>query len=99
MGEDWWNSYKPNAVVILKSELLPEFGEIIDIIVTNVGKCWLVCKVYLIECFAPHFHAYVVHSHPAIQLVQQSNLIDNHPVSLYHIQHHPGSKFIPLKYH
>ena len=92
--------YKPGAVVILKSELLPEFGEIIDVIVNNVDECWLVCKVYLTMCFAPHFHAYkVLCSHPVIRLIQQSNLLDNHPLSLYRIHQHPGSKFVPLKCH
>ena len=48
--------YKPGAVVILKSELLPEFGEIIDVFVNNVDECWLVCKVYVSHrVFCPTF--------------------------------------------
>ena len=47
---------------MLKNELLPEFGVIVDIIVFGVDIYYIVYKKLVTECFEQHFHSHFMHT-------------------------------------
>lgn len=93
-------TYKPNQIVITSSDLLPCFGMIIDIYVTDVDNIYLVLKKLDTISFVSHFHAYCVSfTQPITYLVTKiSHLYDSHPLSLY-IESSSNEMYVPLKYH
>jgi hypothetical protein len=93
--------YKPGAILVLSNELLPEFGEIQNILVYNTSHCLFMCKLYVTNCFNPHFHSYEVYPiDPArTTFTTQSNLFDYHVVAMHSLSSFPHFKFVTLKYH
>lgn len=89
--------YNRESVVILESNLLPEFGIIIDII-CNSDQYYFVCKHLHTECFSPHFHSYEVSIDDNIVICNPSDLVDYNVLSLYRLSSHPNY-FVSLKYH
>ena len=83
-------------MVVLDCDLLPQFGIIHEIVVTDVYQPLLVCEKITTNCFLPHYHAYEVirPKPPVFCICKQSELYDYSVLSLYHV----CSIFIPLKY-
>ena len=79
--------YKPGAVVVLHSSLLPTFGEIVEIVVFNVDESYFLVKEYETECFSKHYHCYDVKLTDPLSLkaVKYSQLADYHSLSLYRV--------------
>ena len=88
--------YSLQNVVVLDSDLLPQFGIIHDIVVTDVYQPLLVCEKLTTGCFSHHYHAYeVIRLEPPVFCIcKQSELYDYSVLSIYHV----FSLYIPLKY-
>ena len=52
--------YKPGAVVIVQTNLMPQFGLIDEIVVIDVENYFFVCHLFVTDCFNHHFHSYEV---------------------------------------
>ena len=50
--------YKRGVFVVTSSELLPQFSQIVDIVVTERSQCFFICEEYETICFCKHYHAY-----------------------------------------
>ena len=92
--------YKKGAIVVIKNELLPKFGQILDILVHDVIHSVFVCENY-VTCFNTHFHCFeVVRSTPiSVTFCKQSDLADYYVYSCYSLSSHPNSMFVSCKYH
>lgn len=91
--------YSKGSVVVLSTkEVLPTFGHIIDIILTDVDVCTFVCEVLHSEGFVEHFHAYEVTCPKPIPIVfcKKNDLSDYHVLSICK-QHQ--SMYVVQKYH
>ena len=55
--------YKPGNIVVVSSDLLPIFGNILDIIVYDITQCYFVCELLITNGFSHHYHAYEVTRH------------------------------------
>ena len=71
--------YSSGSVVVLKNELLPEFGVIVDIIVFGVDIYYIVYKKLVTECFEQHFHSFKVFNHMQYGICKNTELLDQHP--------------------
>lgn len=93
--------YKQQAIVVLESDLLPVFAQIVDIIVYGVDHCLFVCHLLVTHCFVNHFHSFEIQHQesPVVKLVKQTELVDHHPLGQYSLPSYSSSKFISLKYH
>ena len=89
--------YKCGAFVVTSSELLPQFSQIVDIVVTERSLCFFICKKYETICFCKHYHAYeMVENNTCTHVIQQSSLVDFHPLSRHSVS---NSFYICMKYH
>ena len=93
--------YKPGAIVVLSNQLLPEFGQIIDIILYDVDHCLFVCHIFDTLSFVSHFHSFQVRDPITciMKVIKQADLADHHPLGLSSLSSYSHSKFVPLKYH
>ncbi len=66
-------------------DLLPQFGTIIDIVVFDTDVHYLVCKLFVTECFSHHYHAFQAHKpHPQKYIcVKQSHVYDHSVLAAY----------------
>ena len=87
--------YSQQDVVTLDGGLLPEFGIIHDVIISDVHEPFFVCEILTTECFYSHYHAYEVvrQSPPVFHICMQSELYDYSVLSLY------KSQYVVLKYY
>ena len=97
--------YKPGTVVVLSNCILPEFGEILELLMYTTymdkSQCLFMCKLYVTNSFNAHFHSFEVYEDTSCQtvFVSQSNLADYHVLSIHSLSSFPHIKFIPCKYH
>ena len=90
--------YKQGDTLAISSDLMPSFGNILDILVVDVTQCFFVFELLLTTNFNVHFHAYeVTKQTQPMQIVvcKQSALIDPHVLGLYRVSNY---MFVPLKY-
>ncbi len=90
--------YKPQDIVVVSNDLLPTFGRIQSILITDMNKCYFVCELLHTICFNSHYHAYEVSIQAmpmSIVIRTQNEFVDHHILSLYHIS---NLNFISLKY-
>ncbi len=92
--------YKPGGIVVLKIDLVPTFGIIVDILVLDVDNYFLVCEIVSTECFNSHFHAYELEKiiYPTYLLRQVNQLPDHYMLSAYKLSTYPNTLFVSLKY-
>lgn len=91
-------TYKFGAIVVINSDLMPEFGKIVDILIIHQdSSCLFVCETFFTDCFNAHYHGYEVIPSKEITIIKQSNLIDHHVLHDYKINF--SHSLIPLKYH
>lgn len=92
--------YKCGAFVVTSSELLPQFSQIVDIVVTERSQCVFIREEYETNCFCKHFHAYEIAENNTctheLHVIQQSSLVDFHPLSRHSVS---NSFYICMKYH
>ena len=90
--------YSSGSVVVLKNELLPEFGVIVDIIVFGVDIYYIVYKKLVTECFEQHFHSFKVFNPSSMQygICKNTELLDHHILHNYNIS---SNSYVSLKYH
>ena len=66
-----WTQYKPGALVVVQTNLMPQFGVIDDIIVVNSEECFFICCLLETHCFNHHFYCYeVTHLNPPEHLLR-----------------------------
>ncbi len=69
--------------------MLPVFGIILSILITEVTTCHFVCKVLKTYSFNSHYHAYhvkqVAERPVPIMICGQENFLDHHIPSLYSV--------------
>ncbi len=82
------------AVVLSESHGQYEFGRIEHIFIIS-GKPYLCCRKLVVHEFSEHYHSYSVGESQEFVLVQVKDLLDYHPLGLYHLH---GKTFITLKY-
>ena len=90
-------TYKSGGVVILSTDSedgIPTFGLIIEILITDVDKYFIVCEIMHTDCFCTHYHAYKItqDSNPSYAFVKQNDLCDHAVLGLY------KSQYVVLKY-
>lgn len=91
--------YKPSSIIVVQSNLTPTFAEIVDILlVGDANTCIFLCKEIINQCFNEHYHSYEVLKSDNWMAVKQTDLVDHHILSLYHIDT-ADIYYIPLKYH
>ena len=89
--------YKIGSIIIHKSELMPGFTKIIDIVMINPTLSYFICTEYETLYFSHHYHAYVVHECPSnIHIIQYSDFIDHNVFTTHNID---DTLYIPMKYH
>ena len=93
--------YSNGCVVVLNtSAVIPIFGCVIDVLLTDVDNCLFVCEELQSEEFVEHFHAYKVNREiaDAIPLVicKHKEFSDYHVLGLYK---HDDSMYVVPKYH
>lgn len=90
------NTYSHGSVVVIKTDLLPVFGLIEDIIIDDSHCHYLVIEQLNTICFVPHFHSYEVMalSPKVYYICEPSNLFDHTVLGLYQVAPH-HSFFIP----
>ena len=85
-------------MVLCSSLLLPAFGVIVSLLITEVNKCHFVCEVLTTTSFNLHYHAYEVgrqtETPNPIVICCQTDFLDHHVLALYHTS---DADFIPLK--
>ena len=93
--------YKPGAVVIVHSNLMPQFGLIDEILVIDVEIYFFVYRLFVTDCFNHYFHSYEVSwtIPPLFNVYMQTDLADHHVLHQYKLSSSPSISFIPLKYH
>ena len=94
-------TYKPGEIVVLKVDLLPQFGLIINVIAMDVFNFYLVCEVLITHFFNSHFHSYQVsrEDHPDFITSKVTNIADYYYLSYYKLSSYPNFYFVPLKYY
>ena len=87
--------YSVGCVVMLNTA--PTFGQLNDIILTDVDICLFVCNILSTEGYVDHLHAFEVHQEKPIPIVfyKQSDLTDYHPLGLYKLN---DSLYVVPKY-
>lgn len=80
---------------MLSVDLVPTFGLICDVLVSDVNNYFIVCETLFTEYFSSHYHAYKVTREftPSHVFVKQGDLVDHSVLGLY------KSQYIVLKYH
>lgn len=91
-------TYKNGIFVVTASDIVPQFSQIVDIVVLEQEKCFFICEPYETLGFYNHYHAYqVVKSRaPELNAIQQCDLVDFYPLSLHSVS---NSSYICMKYH
>ncbi len=89
--------YKPGCFVVLDSFLLPVFGEIKDIIVFGVDRCFFVMQMYETNCFLSHYHAYDISSLESNHVYSLTDFVDYHPLCSHTLSN--NKTIVTLKYH
>ena len=89
--------YKPGAVVVLNSDLMPVFGVIKEIFKINTNY-FFVCDVLETSCFVSRIHAYEVTYSHTVAVFNVDHLFDYHPLGLYHSPL-DDTLVVSLKYH
>ena len=83
--------------MVLNSE--PVFGQIIDILLTEVDIiCLFVCEVLTVDRYAEHYHAFEVSRDVPTPVVfcSQKDLSDFHAMGLYKVNH---AQYVVPKYY
>ena len=82
--------------IVLNSE--PVFGQIVDILLTAVDMCLLVCEVLTTDGYVEHFHAFEVSKETPTPLAfcSPQELADYHILGLYKLNH---AMYVVPKYH
>ena len=77
--------YKPGEIVVLKVDLLPQFGLIINVIAMDVFNFYLVCEVLITHFFNSHLHSCQVSrdDHPDFITSKVTNIAVYHYLSYY----------------
>lgn len=91
-------TYKCGQVVVVSSSLVPNFGEIEDLMIFSDNNMYIVARALSTVAFIPHFHCYEV-VHPENNeyfLINPTDLSDPLPLSLYDLF---TKLYIVLKYH
>ena len=89
--------YKIGSIIIHKSELIPGFTKIVDIVMINPTLSYFVCSEYETLYFSHHYHAYAVHEYSSnVQVIQYSDFMDHNVFTTYNIN---DTLYIPMKYH
>lgn len=73
--------YKRDNIVAVSSNLLPVFGNILDILIVDVSQCYFVCELLATESFNTHYHSYEVRKQTQpipLVICKQSDFIDHH---------------------
>lgn len=81
--------YIEGSVVALDStEILPTFGIIIDILITEADNPYFVCEVLYTEEFSVHLHSFVVTREKPIPIsfCTPDELADHHTLGLYSLR-------------
>ena len=93
-------SYNIGAVVVVGMDLLPQFGLLKHIIISDVHANYILFVYQAVHtiCFLPNLHVYEVEiiAEDELLVVESFNLFDYKPLSIY--QYHSCS-YISLKYH
>ena len=92
--------YSHGNVVVIDTDLVPEFGIIEDIIVDALMCYYFVLEKLHTVCFSNHYHSFEVIKHVPKEffICKPSDLFDHAVLGLYHIpQCH--SLFVCLKYY
>ena len=94
-------TYKPKEIVVLKVDVVPQFGRIVQIYVRDLVNYYLICEVLTTECFNSHFHSYQVlkETHYSHTICKISDIADHNCLSCYTIPSCNNYYFIPLKYY
>ena len=88
--------YKPGALVVVKSNTLPQFGLIKDIIIVDVDDCYFVFSQLDTLCFNSHYHSYEVsYDQSFLSVVRPSEMIDSHVLHPNTVSSHSS---VTLKY-
>lgn len=91
-------TYRPNGVLVIKSELMPAFGVIIQIVKVE-NTCIFVCKEFTTLCFSNHFHAFEIKESSKTIAIKYDDLPDYHVLSTYKLHTHTNVSFVSMKYH
>lgn len=91
--------YKPKDVV-LSMDLVPTFGVIADITVSDTDDIIIICEVLKTENFSHHLHAYKTHKQSSTEywIGRQRDLYNHTVLAAYTCDDQPGLFNIPLKY-
>ena len=62
------------GVLSINPEMVPSFGLICDIFMSEVDNYFIVCEILDTECFCSHYHAYKIRhdSHPTYVFCETS---------------------------
>ena len=92
--------YHTQDIVVTEfAEDLPQFGEIVDIVVNKDGAAFVVHMLQT-DCFNDHFHSFEVHDSGNFRIVDQPQLSDYHPLAIQERVRTPGTilRLVSLKY-
>ena len=80
--------YPKGCIVALDSSgILPTFGIIMDIILTDFDNVHFVCEALTTDEFSDHLHSFIVKREKPTPLVicKQDELADYHPLGVYEL--------------
>lgn len=60
----------------------PLFGKLVDLVITQSNKCWLVLQPFKATRFNQHFNSYEVEPQGNYIICQQQDLVDHHTLSI-----------------
>ena len=89
--------YSIGSITVIKTDVIPTFGLVVDLLVVDVDICLFVCEVLETEYFDEHLHAFKVSkelsSHVSLAICRHKELADYHVLSLY--KHHHSLYIVP----
>ena len=78
--------YKTGGAVVLRMNLTPVFGVIIDVIVMDVNDYYIVCEEMVTEHCDHHYHSYkITQLHPKCYIICKTSDLFDHTILKYYL--------------
>lgn len=87
--------------MIVSSNLLPDFAEIVNLIIYNKDNILLAVRTLTTTVFVAHLHSFEVvrPSTDNFTVLKPTDLLDPVPLSLYQLTNSPNCSYVTLKYY
>ena len=90
---------KGGVVLVGFEDDMPVFGEITDIVTTQIQECHLILRPLACQCFDKHFHSFLVYYVHRRTLVCSSKQLHDHQIYQVRKSFTRDKLFVTAKYH